>query len=142
MYSADKGTPMVRLALLSPVIDFQIDKTQIKRILIEIYLQYTSPERLTGELICPANDIYAFAMLAWQLLDDADNQAYMPHLQLVHQVLENDWRPDIVSDVPDEYDSMLQRAWATDPFQRPSSLEIRSSLTVMLIGLKKSLTGS
>ena len=94
-------------------------------------LQYASPERLRGESLRQADDIYAFGMLAWQMLDDDDVQALMPHLQLVHQVLQNDWRPDFPADTPMAYKEMVHSAWSTDASQRPSFTMIRKMLDKM-----------
>ena len=102
----------------------------------KLFVQYTSPERLRGASVCPADDMYALGILAWQLLDDDDDQARMPHLQLIHQVLENCWRPSAVCAVPEQYRRLMEYAWAPEAELRPKLGLVRQWLLEVVQEMK------
>ena len=136
MHSGENGTPLVSSSfhvVLSGYLKFSKWYSPFVIMLLthSLPLQYASPERLRGECLSPANDVYSFGILAWQLLSDDDSQAFMPPLQQIHQVLQNDWRPDLPPDTPEDYMKMVCFAWAKDPAERPSFRSIRGHLDVL-----------
>lgn len=90
---------------------------------------YLAPERLTGDAVEPATDIYALGVLLYQLLAghgpwSADTVTQM---LLAHVYTEPDPLPRL-PDVPDQVTDLCHRCLRKDPTQRPTARQVAAIL--------------
>src|SRR5947208_7373574 len=89
-------------------------------------VSYVAPEVLlqkknkTKEL-----DVYSVGMLMWEIFSGHppfDDRAH--DYNLIFQICEG-LRPQILSEMPDDYAQMMQKCWDVDPSKRPTIKEIQ-----------------
>ncbi|MFD0520208.1 protein kinase domain-containing protein [Paractinoplanes durhamensis] len=90
---------------------------------------YLAPERLTGELIVPASDVYALGVLLYRLLADEAPWSVESTTQMLraHVYLEPAPLPDVPG-VPPSVIKLVGRCLAKDPASRPSASEVSGIL--------------
>jgi serine/threonine protein kinase len=86
---------------------------------------WTAPEITRGERFTEKSDIYSLGMIAWQLITRLEPFKGMPFMHVTLEVLRNELRPTIPSDVLPEYASLIQDCWAQDPQKRPTLAEVK-----------------
>jgi len=103
---------------------------------------WLAPELVEDPTLAPsmASDIYAWAITAWEILSmrlpyhDENNQPVLNFLSLKSQnaIVSGRLRPDLVavrSDCPASVLALIQRAWVSEPRDRPSMAKCVSILT-------------
>src|SRR6266511_2146956 len=78
-------------------------------------VSYIAPEVLQGKTHTKESDVYSIGMLMWELFaghPPFDDMAHDYHLIL--QICEG-LRPQILSNMPDNYAQMMQMCWDVDP---------------------------
>ncbi|KAI9032135.1 hypothetical protein DFJ74DRAFT_324043 [Hyaloraphidium curvatum] len=114
---------------------------------------FVAPEMLAGETLKPPADVYAYAMLCYEVVskgkypfDDLNNVAAVcpPALadrsqcssanrsQIVYKVAIEKIRPTRPAGVPDAMWALMERCWDQDPACRPDFVEIQNELTKIL----------
>ena len=78
------------IACLAHYVYFAIFQVQQGRIVSFAILQYASPERMMENSLCLAVDVHALAFLLANCSPTNVSQAHVPHLQLIHRVMQND----------------------------------------------------
>src|SRR5437868_13460156 len=74
-------------------------------------IPYMAPEVLRGKPYTPANDIYSFAMIMWELsslVPPFDDRAHDFHLSL--SICKGD-RPEIIEGTPQFYIDLMKKCW-------------------------------
>ncbi|POG79855.1 kinase-like domain-containing protein [Rhizophagus irregularis DAOM 181602=DAOM 197198] len=82
-------------------------------------LPYIAPEVINGKEYTFASDIYSIAILMWEI-----SSGYSPFIDYKHDDYNlamdiiNGMRPEIMSDIPLEYKSLMVQCWDADPLKR------------------------
>jgi eukaryotic-like serine/threonine-protein kinase len=93
-------------------------------------LTYVAPEQVRGDEITPAADVYALAVLAYQLLLGQPPFASPSDLELLDKHLRDEPPPPhtLWREIPGALDAMLLAMLAKQPEQRPALLAIARAL--------------
>ncbi|WP_433369827.1 protein kinase domain-containing protein [Actinoplanes sp. CA-142083] len=90
---------------------------------------YLAPERLTGDLIVPASDVYALGVLLYRLLADESPWSVESTTQMLRAHVYQDPAPlPPVPGVPQSVRDLIDRCLGKDPDSRPSATEVSSTL--------------
>ncbi|GBB92334.1 hypothetical protein RclHR1_00020037 [Rhizophagus clarus] len=88
-------------------------------------LPYIAPEVINGKGYTFASDIYSIAILMWEI-----SSGYPPFINYKHDDYNlamdiiNGIRPEIVTEIPLEYKSLMEQCWDADPSKRPDIIEL------------------
>lgn len=83
---------------------------------------YMSPEIINGVYIKPG-DVYAFAILVYEMVTLEEPFKRMPAVQLAKDVCSGS-RPEIPADTPDCYRALITQCWSQEPEKRPTFSKI------------------
>ncbi|GES80165.1 kinase-like domain-containing protein [Rhizophagus clarus] len=92
---------------------------------IRIIYEITTPEVINGKGYTFASDIYSIAILMWEI-----SSGYPPFINYKHDDYNlamdiiNGIRPEIVTEIPLEYKSLMEQCWDADPSKRPDIIEL------------------
>jgi serine/threonine protein kinase len=92
-------------------------------------LPYIAPEVINGKVYTFASDIYSVAMLMWEI-----SSGYSPFIDYEYDDYNlaidiiNGMRPDIVSEIPLEYENLMKQCWDADPLKRLDILSLRNKI--------------
>ena len=82
---------------------------------------WMAPELLGGQTSYDEKiDVYAYAIVLWELIAKKSPYQGMESSQIVGQVLLNDLRPTIPAETPPAWRELMEACWARDPRMRPS----------------------
>ena len=87
-------------------------------------IPYIAPEILQGGKNTKQSDVYSIGMLMWEIFSGHppfDDKAHGPGLIL--KICEG-LRPQILSEMPDDYVQMMQKCWDVNPYKRPTIWEL------------------
>eukprot|EP00002_Diphylleia_rotans_P016595 TRINITY_DN322_c0_g1_i1.p1 TRINITY_DN322_c0_g1~~TRINITY_DN322_c0_g1_i1.p1 ORF type:complete len:2502 (+),score=409.05 TRINITY_DN322_c0_g1_i1:87-7592(+) len=88
-------------------------------------LFWMAPELLRGESSTQASDVYAYAVVLWEIITRDDPYSEFEHaMGILFPVIENQLRPKIPDGTPPSLSSLIKTAWAHEPLQRPAFSEI------------------
>ncbi|WP_433383362.1 serine/threonine-protein kinase [Actinoplanes sp. CA-142083] len=91
---------------------------------------YTAPERLTGDEVLPASDVYALGMLLYRLLSGQAPWAGSPPQRVLANHLHAEPPPLVpLAPVPDEVLELCARCLRKDPNERPTAHEAAQLLS-------------
>ncbi len=100
--------------------------------------QYSPPEIFRGDLYSRASDVYALAIVLWEICNRVCTGEYLrPYknisritndLQLLRIVAEEQLRPTLPLDLPDSLRELMQRMWHDSPSKRPECADILNEL--------------
>src|SRR3954447_10843836 len=93
----------------------------------EIYgvIPYIAPEIFKGAAFSKESDIYSMGMIMWEFTTVCKPFANAEHdIHLIYKIIDGK-RPEITSDTPECYASLMKKCWDSDPLKRPSILEIK-----------------
>lgn len=88
---------------------------------------YMAPEILTDEKYSQAADVYAFALIVYEIVTHEVPFQGLNEIQLIKTVLSGN-RPEIKPSVPDCYRVLIESCWCQNPQQRPSFNDIVESI--------------
>ncbi|KAI9015408.1 kinase-like domain-containing protein [Hyaloraphidium curvatum] len=95
---------------------------------------FVAPELLQGKALNTPADVYAFAMVCYEVLskggypfDDVRNVA-----AIIYRVVFEQGRPDRPEGVPDRLWELVEECWRQDPAGRPAFREVRDRMASML----------
>jgi eukaryotic-like serine/threonine-protein kinase len=90
---------------------------------------YLAPERLTGDLIVPASDVYALGVLLYRLLADESPWSVESTTQMLRAHVYLDPIPlPTTPGVPAAVAELIERCLRKDPASRPSASEVSGTL--------------
>lgn len=89
---------------------------------------WRAPELLNGDLPTPASDVYAFAMLTYEILHRRDPFDDEDPVAVAKAIIDVDAgeskRPVITCEVPEDVTGALQACWQADPADRPAISQV------------------
>ena len=86
---------------------------------------YIAPEVFQGKKSAKESDIYSIGMLMWEIF-----AGYPPFNDRAHNgnlilnIVFNEMRPPLLSNMPSDYAKMMQKCWDVDPSKRPTIKEL------------------
>ena len=89
---------------------------------------WMAPELMTSQPYGPAVDVYSFGVVLWELLTRLTPWAHLESSADVQAAVLAGERPDIPSDAPPPYVSVLALCWVTEPAWRPRFADLVISL--------------
>jgi len=101
-------------------------------------MRWSAPEVLDGEELQPSADIYSFACVMLEIINDQDPFSGQNHLFYLHRRIREGMRPEFPrSDIgwrrgftsPDcKLWKLMQACWAARPEARPKAVDVRATL--------------
>lgn len=92
-------------------------------------LLYMSPEHMKYAINHKPNDIYAFALMVYEIIT-LEIPFKGVNVFKMMAIAPNGYRPEIKSDVPDCWRKLIEKCWSQDPSQRPTFSEIVDLLKI------------
>ena len=93
---------------------------------------FAAPEVLAGGRKGFKSDVYAFGILAWHLVSLGSSEVEMQDGQIMYQVCERGWRPELPERTPTAFKELVLSCWRKDGNERPSFSQLRGPLTALL----------
>lgn len=90
-------------------------------------LLYMAPEILSGELCSKPGDVYAFAIIVYEIVTGKNPFKNLSMPMLIKKVLDGG-RPDFDKSVPKHYKQLIENCWCQSPLERPTFEEIVDEL--------------
>ena len=90
---------------------------------------YMAPELLESNTFTEKTDVYAMAVVIWEVLDGGRPFAGMNAIQIGMQVMVKRARPPAPEGAPADLVALMERCWAHDPDARPTFDAIKGWLT-------------
>ena len=81
---------------------------------------YMAPEILKNENYSKSVDVYAFAIIVYQILTGITPYADLILHQLMHKVVFLRERPELTNDIPEAYRKLIEKCWSNNPAERPT----------------------
>ncbi|KAF8058450.1 STY13 [Scenedesmus sp. PABB004] len=91
-------------------------------------ISHQAPELLRYGRLGTAADVYAWAITAWELWTGLDAFSKLSYGQFFQVVVLQDIRPLPPADMAHDYATLIAHAWATDPSDRPTMVEVIEAL--------------
>eukprot|EP00003_Mantamonas_plastica_P012441 TRINITY_DN2235_c0_g1_i4.p1 TRINITY_DN2235_c0_g1~~TRINITY_DN2235_c0_g1_i4.p1 ORF type:complete len:1522 (+),score=564.68 TRINITY_DN2235_c0_g1_i4:65-4630(+) len=95
-------------------------------------LRYRAPEVLKGDRATPVTDVYSFAMLLAEMLNQQVVFDNMDDFDAANAATYSGARPEIAEDVPASLETLLQACWSATPADRPSFADLEEFLDTLL----------
>ena len=89
---------------------------------------YMAPELLSENIFTEKTDVYAYAIVIWEVLTGEVPWAGLGYPQIITQVLVKGSRPPLPEGAADDLVALMGRCWAASPEDRPAFAEITSAL--------------
>ena len=89
---------------------------------------YMAPELLESNTFTEKTDVYAFAIVIWEVLTGEFPWQGLNPMQIGMQVMVKKARPPVPANAPQDLVALLQRCWAHDAARRPTFEAIKSWL--------------
>lgn len=93
---------------------------------------FAAPEVLAGGKKSFQSDVYAFGILAWQLVSLGSPEADLLDGQVIFQVCDRAWRPTFPDNTSHTFKELSSSCWSQGVNERPSFADLRGPLTSML----------
>lgn len=100
---------------------------------------HASPELLRHGKLGPAADVYAFGIIAWEIVAGEEAYSDLTAIQILVQVSQHDLRPPIPDTCPTPLANLMQQCWATDPMDRPTFPSVVRMLSEMLRDCRRAM---
>lgn len=113
---------------LSKVNNFQSSQTQTSKSVIKGTVEYIAPEIWTDYKYSKSSDVYAFGMVVYEIITNKSIFENIKYNIMISYEVCNGNRPEIDSNVPVSYRSLIEKCWAQDPKNRPTFDEILNEL--------------
>ena len=90
---------------------------------------YMAPELLESNTFTEKTDVYAFALVIWEVLTGDVPWAGLNQIQIAMQILAKAARPQVPAGPADLVD-LMTRCWAQDAAERPAFAEVKAALAL------------
>ncbi|RIA80653.1 kinase-like domain-containing protein [Glomus cerebriforme] len=128
LISDNYETYIIDLGLCKPINDLQDEINNNYGV-----LPYIAPEVLRNKPYTLASDIYSFSMIMWEFTSGVPPFNNVAHdYDLVLNICDGE-RPEIIKNTPKCYIELMKKCWDTDPFKRPTIIELRDIISQWLI---------
>jgi len=84
-----------------------------------------APELLQSNIFTEKTDVYAYAVVVWEVLTGAVPWQGLNPMQVGMQILMQQARPPVPDGAPADLTALMQRCWAQEPDARPSFAEVK-----------------
>lgn len=88
---------------------------------------FMSPEALLGEELDPKTDVYAFALILWEIVSRRqpyESLEIESFDQLIEEICVKGTREVLPKDCPPALSQLIQESWSTSPLKRPSFIQV------------------
>ena len=89
---------------------------------------YMAPEILSEEKYSKSSDVYAFAMIVYEIMTCSEPIQKCNLITLMKKICIEGYRPDISIEIPPSYRDLIERCWSQEPSERPTFDEIVEEL--------------
>eukprot|EP01087_Luapelamoeba_hula_P020228 TRINITY_DN686_c0_g1_i1.p1 TRINITY_DN686_c0_g1~~TRINITY_DN686_c0_g1_i1.p1 ORF type:complete len:603 (-),score=134.60 TRINITY_DN686_c0_g1_i1:128-1936(-) len=97
---------------------------------------WMSPEVLSGHLASEKSDIYAFAIVMWQILTrETPFKGIRSFDEFLDEIIDNHTRPPIPKGLDSSFEALINDCWHPEPAKRPSFGQILDRLDDVLINV-------
>ena len=103
---------------------------------------YMAPELLESNTFTERTDVYAYAIMIWEVLTGEFPWAGLNAMQIGMQVMVKKARPPVPEGAPRDLVALMQRAWAHDPNDRPTFADLKAALATSGAGSSGGLAPS
>jgi len=90
--------------------------------------QYMAPEVIQSKNYTEKADVYSFGLVMWEVLTRQVPYQGMQPMQIAFGVCQQNLRPPLPPQAPQQLVSVMVQCWAQDPAQRPSFADVLNSL--------------
>ena len=87
-------------------------------------VRWLAPEAIKEQHLSPQVDIFAFAIITWEIVSCEEPYKGMRIETIMYQVCETDLRPQIPEECSPFLKDMMEKCWHADRNKRPESGEI------------------
>ena len=89
---------------------------------------YMAPELLESNTFTEETDVYAYALVIWEVLTGDIPWRGLNPMQVGMQILNKQARPAVPEGAPADLVGLMQRCWAHEPGARPKFAAIKAEL--------------
>ena len=89
---------------------------------------YMAPELLESNTFTEETDVYAYALVIWEVLTGDIPWRGLNPVQVAMQILTKQARPAVPEGAPADLVALMQRCWAHEPDARPCFAAIKAEL--------------
>ena len=112
------------------ITDIEFEKPSSQSIKFPIYI---APEYLKNKEFNGKSDVYSFGIIMYQIITNTDPfpqvlSGQMTEHEFIFNIIYNDLRPEIPSEINLSFSTLLSKCWSKDPMERPSFQEIYQKL--------------
>lgn len=90
--------------------------------------EYLAPEVIKEELFSKSSDVYAFAMIVYEIVTDEKPFSNMGNIYKILKEIASNGRPKFNKQIPDCYRMLIESCWSSEPEKRPSFSDIVKNL--------------
>ncbi|KAK8839074.1 hypothetical protein M9Y10_032543 [Tritrichomonas musculus] len=90
---------------------------------------YMPPESIMNMIYSKPGDVFAFALIVYQIWTTHSPYSFANMNELLSNVIINDKRPELTSDIPVQFQELIEKCWRKDPKDRPTFDEIVDDLS-------------
>lgn len=92
-------------------------------------ITHSAPELLRSGRMSPHVDVYSFGIMMWELFTGQEAFGKLLYGQFFETIVVNDLRPVVPPSMPQDYTTLMEHAWATDPSERPTAQQLVECLS-------------
>lgn len=89
---------------------------------------YLAPECLENDEYSPATDVYAYGIVVYEIMTGENPFAHFYQSKnlaiLIKKICSECYRPELTPDIPEAYQTLIQKCWSQNAEERPSFNEI------------------
>jgi serine/threonine protein kinase len=89
---------------------------------------YMAPELLDSNTFTEKTDVYAYALIIFEVLTGDVPWAGINQMQIMMQVCIKKERPPVSESAPSDLVALMQRSWAHEPDARPTFAKVKAEL--------------
>ena len=95
-------------------------------------LQYMAPEAMSQSVYTTKSDIYAFSIVAYEILFERNAFGTLDGFQFIDSVVNKNLRPKLKEGISPDLGILLTQCWSQIPDERPTAQEICKKMMKIL----------